>query len=250
SLSYTKHLFDAGYRLRYLWREHFPFRLEAQFSAGLIQSRGSNPVPVVERFFGGNKIRPFIDGDDWIINSAPFLRSFPQTTFSLVGLNAPFGGEHFFSANLTLSQPVWNFPAVPKEISQEPLVRDALGGALRTARNATVKSYVEDDRQYLAIRKDLVGDPAAPPATGEVRGNLIELAQAVDQADQQLTTLNSQNPPSAVADAIAEVGNDPDFGADLVGDSKDAIEAARTDPDAFRAKARQLILGSKGMGGL
>jgi hypothetical protein len=248
SLDYTKHVFDAGYRLRYLWREHFPFRMEAQFSAGAIRTHGG-PVPVAERFFGGNRIRPFIDGDDWIINSVPFIRSFPQTTFNLVGLNAPFGGEHFFSANLTLSQPVWNFPAVPKEISQEPLVRDALGGALRTARNATVKSYVEDDRQYLAIRKDLVGDPAAP-ATGEVRGNLIELAQAVDQVDQQLTTLNSQNPPSAVADAIAEVGNDPDFGADLVGDSKDAIEAARTDPDAFRAKARQLILGSKGMGGL
>ena len=250
SIDYTKHLFDASYRLRYLWREHFPFRLEAQFSAGAIKTHGG-PVPVAERFFGGNKLRPFIDGDDWIINSTPYIRSFPQTAFNLVGLNAPFGGEHFFSANLTLSQPVWNFPAVPPEVSQEQIIRDALGGALRTARTATVKTYIEDDLQYLAIRKDLVGDPAAPaPATGEVRGNMIELAQAVDQVDQQLTTLTSQNPPSEVADAIADVGNDPDFGADLVGDSKEAIDAARTDPDSFRAKARQLILGAKGMGGL
>ena len=249
-LDYTKHLFDAAYRLRYLWREHFPFRLEAQFSTGLLRTRGK-PVPVAERFFGGNKISPFIDGDDWIINSAPFIRSFSQTSFNLVGLNAPFGGEHFFSANVTLSQPVWNFPAVPNEVSQESIVRDGIGGALRTARTATVKTYLEDAPEYVAIQKDLIGDAAASPAPpGGVRGNLIELAQTVDQVDQQLTTLNSQNPPSEVLEAIGEIGDDPDFGADLVADSKEAIESARTDPSFFRAKVRQLIIGGKGMGGL
>lgn len=237
SLDYTKHLFDASYRLRYLWREHFPFRLEAQFSAGALQTRGG-PVPVAERFFGGNKIRPFIDGDDWIINSAPYIRSFPQTAFNLVGLNAPFGGEHFFSANLTLSQPVWNFPAVPNEISQEPIVRDGIGGALRTARTATVKSYLEEDPRYVAIQKDLLG------------GDLTALEQTINQVDQQLTALTSQNPPSEVSNAIADIGNDPDFGADLIGDSKDAIETARTDSGSFRANVRQLIVGGKGIGGL
>ena len=252
NLSYTKHLFDAAYRLRYLWREHFPFRLEAQFTAGAIQTRGNNPVPVVERFFGGNKIRPFIDGDDWIINSAPFIRSFPQTTFNLVGLNAPFGGERFFSANLTLSQPIWNFPAVPNDVSQESIVRDGIGGALRTARTATVKVYVEDSPEYAAIRKDLLGDAAAPPppSPGEVRGNLIELAQVVDQVDQQLTALKTRiSPPSEVLDAIKEI-SDEDAGIDMVADAKDAIDAARTDPDSFKAKARELIIGFKGTEGL
>src|SRR6185503_568867 len=173
------------------------------------------------------------------------------TTFNLVGLNAPFGGEHFFSANLTVSQPVWNFPAVPNEVSRESIVRDGIGGALRTARAATVKTYVEDAPEYVAIQKSLVGDAAAPPPSpGEVRGNLIELAQAVDQVGQQLTTLSSQNPPAEVSEAIEEIGDDPDFGADLVGDSKEAIETARTDPSFFRAKVRELIIGGKGMGGL
>ena len=236
NLSYTKHLFDAGYRLRYLWREHFPFRMEAQFTAGVIQTRASKPVPVVERFFGGNKIRPFIDGDDWIINSAPLIRSFPQTAFNLVGLNAPFGGEHFFSANLTLSQPVWNFPAVPNEVSQEPLVRDGIGGALRTARTATVKSYLEDDKQYIAVEKDLLGD-------------LIKLAGSIDQVDQQLTALATQNPPSEVQAAIKEIV-DEDNDIDAVGDAKKAIETARNDPSSFKAKARELIVGFKGTEGL
>jgi hypothetical protein len=250
SLDYTKHLFDASYRLRYLWREHFPFRFEAQFSAGAIQTRGG-PVPVAERFFGGNKIRPFIDGDDWIINSAPFIRSFPQTTFNLVGLNAPFGGEHFFSANVTLSQPVWNFPAVPKEISQESLVRDGIGGALRTARTATVQSYLEDDKQYVAMEKALLGDAAAaPPADGKVRGNLIELSETLDQVKQHLTALNAQtSSPPEVLDAIKEI-LDADSEIDSIGDAKKAIEAARTDRSAFKAKARELIVGFKGVEGL
>lgn len=250
TLDYTKHLFDAAYRLRYLWREHFPFRLEAQFSAGAIQTRGG-PVPVAERFFGGNKIRPFIDGDDWIINSAPLIRSFPQTAFNLVGLNAPFGGEHFFSANLTLSQPVWNFPAVPNEVSQEPLVRDGIGGALRTARTATVRSYLEEDKQYLAIEKDLLGDAAAaPPADGKVRGNLIELSQTLDQVKQQLTSLKAQTSlPSEVSDAIKEIV-DEDNEIDSIADAKKAIETAQTDRGSFKAKARELIIGFKGTEGL
>src|SRR6185503_4422600 len=160
------------------------------------------------------------------------------TTFNLVGLNAPFGGEHFFSANLTLSQPVWNFPAVPDEISQESIVRDGIGGALRTARTATVKSYLEEDPQYVAIQKNLLG------------GDLTALEQAINQVDQQLTTLTSQNLPSEVADAIGEIGNDPDFGADLIADSQDAIKTARTDSSSFRANVRQLIIGAKGIGGL
>lgn len=245
NLSYTKHLFDAGYRLRYLWREHSPFRMEAQFSAGIIQARGTNPVPVAERFFGGNKIRPFIDGDDWIINSAPFIRSFPQTSLNLVGVNAPFGGEHFFSANLTLSQPFWNIPAVPRAISQEQFVRDAIGGALRTARTATVKSYLDENPEYLGIRKVFLGDEAvAAPANNQLSGNLIELAQAVDDVDAQLTTLNDQHgTPAEVLTAIERIGDEPVTGSDLLQESKDAIEGARTNPGSFKAGVRGLFVG-------
>jgi len=249
-LNYTKHIFDAGYRLRYLWREHRPFRLEAQFTAGAIQTRGK-PVPVAERFFGGNKVRSFIDGDDWIINTAPIIRSFPQNTFNLVGFNLPIGGEKFFSANVTVSQPVWNFPAVPFQISQESIVRDALGGQLRTARVATVKSYLEEQPAYVTLNKALLGDPAAPAQPGgQPVGNLVELSQAVDQVEEKLAAIGRQNPPTEVSDAIAAVSDEPDLGADLVGDSKDAIEAARTDPGAFKAKVRELIAGSNTRKGL
>src|SRR5688572_19269575 len=214
NLSYTKHIFDAGYRMRHLWREHSPFRLEAQFSAGIIQTRANQPVPVAERFFGGNKIRPFIQGDDWIINSAPVIRSFSQNTFNLVGLNAPVGGETLSSAILTLSQPVWNFPAVPFAISQETIVRDALGGQLRTARVATVKSYLEEQPEYVRLSQTLLGDPAAASAGAQPVGNLVELSQAMDQVEQKLATIGRQNPPSDVADAIAAISDEPDLGAD------------------------------------
>ena len=250
SLNYTKHIFDAAYRMRYLWREHSPFRLEAQFSAGVIQTRGK-PVPVAERFFGGNKIRTFIEGDDWIINSAPVIRSFPQNTFNLVGLNAPVGGENFFSANLTLSQPVWNFPAVPFAISQERIVRDALGGQLRTARVATVKSYLEEEPQYVALANTLRGGDPATANPAQPVGNLVELSQVVEQVGTQLDALKRQiTPPSDVLDAIDEVGDEPDLGVDLVQDSKDAIEVAQTDPGAFKARVRELIAGSTTRRGL
>ncbi|HEX3185471.1 MAG TPA: hypothetical protein VHQ94_11770 [Pyrinomonadaceae bacterium] len=246
-LNYTKHIFDAGYRLRYLWREHRPFRLEAQVTAGAIRTRGK-PVPVAERFFGGNKVRSFIDGDDWIINTAPIIRSFPQNTFNLVGSNLPIGGENFFSANVTLSQPVWNFPAVPFQISQEQIVRDALGGQLRTARVATVKSYLEEEPGYVTLNKALLGDAA--PSDGPPSGNLVTLSQAVDQVEEKLAAIGRQNPPSEVSDAMAAVSDEPDLGADLVADSKDAIEAARTDTSAFKAKVRELIAGSNTRKGL
>ena len=247
SLNYTKHIFDAGYRMRYLWREHRPFRLEAQFTAGAIHTRGK-PVPVAERFFGGNKVRSFIDGDDWIINTAPIIRSFPQNTFNLVGFNLPIGGEKFFSANVTVSQPVWNFPAVPFQISQESIVRDALGGQLRTARVATVKSYLEELPAYVTLQKALLGDPSAAAQPGA--GNLVELSQAVDQVEEKLAAIGRQNPPQEVSDAIEAVSDEPDLGADLVADSKDAIEAARTDPAAFKAKVRELLAGSNTRRGL
>jgi hypothetical protein len=246
SLSYTKHIFDAGYRMRYLWREHFPFRLEAQFTAGAIQTR-AKAVPVVERFFGGNKTRSFIDGDDWIINSAPLIRSFPQNTFNLVGLNAPFGGKNFFSANLTLSQPVWNFPAVPDEVSQEPMVREAIASALRSARTATVRSFAEDEAEFQKMQKALLGDAAAPsppsPGAEEFKGNLVELSAVLAEVDQQLTALSGQiSPPSEVLDAIDAV-RDNDDGLDTIEESNKSIEAARSDPDKVKGSLRILIAG-------
>ena len=246
SLSYTKHIFDAGYRMRYLWREHRPFRLEAQFTAGTIQTR-AKAVPVVERFFGGNKTRSFIDGDDWIINSAPLIRSFPQNTFNLVGINSPFGGENFFSANLTLSQPVWNFPAVPDEVSKEPIVKDAIASALRSARTATVRTFAEDVPEYLVMQKALLGDAAAStpsPTCDAVKGNLVDLSAVLAEVDQQLTALSGQiTPPSEVLDAIDGVREDPDLGLDLIEEANKSIDAARTDTSKFKGSVRTLIVG-------
>jgi hypothetical protein len=249
-VAYLKHIFDASYRMRYLWREHRPFRLEAQFSAGTIQTHNNGVVPVVERFFGGNKPRRFIDGDEWIINSNPLIRSFPQNSLNLVGVDSPIGGDNFFSASITASQPVWNFPAVPAEISEESIIRDALGGQLRTARQATLNSYVEEEREYVVLYKSLLPDPKRSPGT-PLSGNLDELSEILDPLTELVARLKTQlQEPSKVLDAINEIEDEPDLGADLLGDSKSAIDDAKSDKGAFKAKVKELVVGSTTRRGL
>ncbi len=153
-VDYVKQIFDTSYSVRFLPQEHLPFRVDAQFNAGHISS-SDNGIPIAERFFGGNAIREFIQGDDWQIRSTPFIRSFPQNRLSRIGTGVPIGGEKFFSANLTLAQTVWAKPAIPSEILQDVRVKQALGGQLAGSRLFAVTSYLSETPEFLELKQKL-----------------------------------------------------------------------------------------------
>jgi hypothetical protein len=115
-VDYIKQIFDAGADLRFLpWGDHYPVTVEGKFAAGNISKRGT--LPVAERFYGGNSERNFLSGSTWVIQDNPLIRSYPQNRLTRAQTGGAFGGERFFSFNLTLALTVWARPLVPKEVT-------------------------------------------------------------------------------------------------------------------------------------
>ena len=226
---YLKHVVDTNYDGRFLWREHRPLRVELQFTAGAIQST-SGSVPLVERFFGGNEQLNFIEGGDWVIHSSPLIRSFPQNRLNRVGPDAPIGGKNFFSFNATLTQPLWNRPAVPDEISRDSGARGAIGAGLQTAYKVTFDSYVIEEPQYKQTYESLLA-------------KLSGLAATVETLPKKLEDLRSQAMPQGVLDKIEQIGDDPVLKIDLLEDSQEKIEQAKSSKDQFRSGVRTLVVG-------
>ena len=114
SVDYIKQVFDAGADFRFLpWEPHYPITLEWKFAAGTINKRG---LPAAERFFGGNNEQNFLSGNSWVIQANPLIRSYPQNRFASARAGDEFGGERFFSTNLTLAVTIWKRALVPKEV--------------------------------------------------------------------------------------------------------------------------------------
>lgn len=113
-LDYIKHVFDSAASFRFVpWDPHRPVTLDAQFTSGAIQQRGT--IPGAERFFGGNAGRSFIAGESWDFRGDPFIRSFSENSFGRTSAGG-LGGDRFFSVNLTLGITAWHYPLVPSEI--------------------------------------------------------------------------------------------------------------------------------------
>lgn len=116
-LDYVKNLFDVRHSLTLLPWRHRPLTLDSHFSAGVLDER--NPVPVATRFFGGNAEKNFLNTNDWLIQSTPLIRSFPENQF-VPGFQPSLGANKFVSFNLTVAQTVWGIPLVEKAVSQKP----------------------------------------------------------------------------------------------------------------------------------
>src|SRR5205085_1558862 len=112
-------------------------------------------IPVGERFFGGNSQREFIQGDDWSIGSSPLIRSFAQNRFNRIATDAPVGGENFVSANLTVSQAIWNRPAMPENVSNDPDLKIALGGAILTNKSVAIADGLNTTNQFKVLVNSL-----------------------------------------------------------------------------------------------
>jgi hypothetical protein len=216
-VDYVKHIFDSAYSVRFLPREHFPLHLDLQLTAGAIQNR-SGQIPVGERFFGGNAQREFIQGDDWQIGSSPLIRSFAQNRFNRIAMGAPIGGENFVSANLTVSQAVWNRPAIPEEVSNDPDLKIALGGAILTNKSLAIADGLNTTNEFKAL----------------VKGLPQNLGAKLNQLQTLVDTLKSLSPPQTVLDAISDL-------EDSMSDAKDAIDTVMQSKSVL--DIQPLILG-------
>src|SRR5262245_10045786 len=212
-VDFLKHIVDVGYSARFLWREHRPFRLDSQISAGVIQS-ADGKVPIVEQFIGGNVQRDFIEGDSWRIRSNPVIRSFAQNRFGRISDGPGAGGKNFFSLNLTLAQTIWNRSAVPQAVLRDPMLPASLGGGLRTARTATLLSYLQDIAGYRQMSHELMS-------------KIDELVDTLVRLKEKLKALGKLQPPQEVLDAIGLFTDDEVLGSDLFIDARGYIAAAK-----------------------
>lgn len=214
-LDYIKQIFDGGADFRlFPWDHHYPITLEGKFAAGRISKKGA--LPVAERFFGGNTEQNFLSGSTWVIESNPFIRSYPQNRFAHARSGDAFGGERFFSANLTIAATLWAKPLVPKEVmnycARPELPSDET--APENPEDGTCLSYDDAVRIALSVAESsikgayLSEKPKFRAMTEEVKN----LAQPLEELREELSLVR-QNSDPAVQAALKKLYDPPPPGA-------------------------------------
>jgi hypothetical protein len=214
-IDYLKQVFDAGANLRlFPWDHHYPITLEGKFAAGSISKK--SVLPVAERFFGGNTEQNFLSGSTWEIQSNPFIRSYPQNRFAQARAGDVFGGERFFSTNLTIAATVWARPLVPKEVmnycARPELPSDET--APENSEDGTCLSYDEAVEFALGVAESgikssyLSEKPKFKAMTEEVK----KLAQPLEELRKELFLVR-QNSDPAVQAALKKLYDPPPPGA-------------------------------------
>lgn len=219
-LDYVKQVLDTAADFHYLVTDHRPISLSLQFTAGAIHTRGR--LPVGERFFGGNAAQNFIAGDDWIIRNGPFIRSFPQNSFTPVRVGEVPGGDRFFSTNVTLAVTVWGKPLVPREILDEPDFPSMVALEFSTAESSLRNEYL-----------------SSTPEFRKVAEKVKPLSDALAATNQELQRLNQLNPSQDVLDQISLCNTDLSI-------ANDAAESIKKDLESGTAKTadiRKLVVG-------
>jgi hypothetical protein len=129
----------------------YPIDLESRLTAGAIQASG--PMPVAERFFGGNYEQLFMPDDSWQIRANPVIRAIPGSRFFETGVGA--GGDRFVAANFTAAFAVWRKPLVPDEVRNDPTFLQLLNGQIVSATSIDQLHYTTSDPHYQAIVAEL-----------------------------------------------------------------------------------------------
>jgi hypothetical protein len=222
-VDYRKQIVDVAYRLRFLPKEHKPFQLDAQFTAGSLHITNGF-VPYGERFFGGNAEQEFIQGDSWRIRSNPVIRSFPQNRLN--GSDPfPVGGDKFVSLNFTVAQTVWQKQLIPDEIAKDPDVIAGLGGQLLSTRVFLREQTIQQESTEM---KQLEAQ-AGCVEEASFRNCLTPIVNRLKTVLSSLLTEAGAN--DDVKQAIsAFTDNDGD---DAIGSLENAINSAKLDPAAF-----------------
>ncbi|HJT68381.1 MAG TPA: hypothetical protein VJ749_18130 [Pyrinomonadaceae bacterium] len=217
SVDYQKHIFDTAYRLRFQPKPYKPFQLDVQFTTGSL-THVNGPIPLAERFFGGNVEDEFIQGDSWKIRSNPVIRSFPQNRLNGTGNSLPLGGDEFVSFNVTMAQTIWQKQLIPREISEDPDVNAGLGGQLLAARLLFREEAIQQSQQMRALETEAAN---LTPTVNQLKALLVQLLAAASTNDQLTQTINA-------------FSTEDDNGNNPIGDVEDAISSAKLDPDTLK----------------
>lgn len=156
-LDFVKQVFDSAANLKF---PHLrDFTVEGEFTAGTINRRGN--LPIVEKFYGGNTEKSFIEGGAWQIRANPFIRSFPENKLSQVDGSGILGLDSFASVNLTLSVQVWRRPLVPRDVWEdpkrpgqlEPRLEKGIEKSFVAGESQITSSYMSQSSEYKAVVK-------------------------------------------------------------------------------------------------
>lgn len=214
-IDYVKQVFDAGADFRFFpWDHHYPITLEGKFAAGSISKKGV--LPVAERFFGGNTEQNFLSGSTWVIQSNPFIRSYPQNRFAQARAGDVFGGERFFSANLTIAPTIWAEPLVPKEVmnycARPELPSDET--APENPEDGTCLSYDEAVEIALSVAESSIKGSylSEKPKFRAMTEQIKNLAEPLEELRKELSLVR-QNSDPAVQAALKKVYDPPPPGA-------------------------------------
>ncbi len=206
TVNFARHIADIGYtasfvplpkspgdRPRFIGNPHHPLTIEARLGAGIIQASG--PVPLSERFFGGNQKLPFVEGAPWDVRGQPFIRSIPENRLGGAG------GTRFYAFNLTVAKAVYARPLLPRELGTREFVGN-LDFAIHTAKGALADAYLAKDPSLLAVRDAL---PEIEKVLDELKQELEPLpaGPAIADLGRALRTAASIRGGSVLAGALA-----------------------------------------------
>ncbi len=200
-LDFTKHLIDLGFSTRFLRQAatstlstetvHRPLDLELRASGGIIQG---TVIPPPDRFFGGNQVQNFIEGQTWVIPNGAFIRSIPENRLGTSFSSVVLGGTRFYSANMTISKVIWGRSLLPTELARDPDFLPALQGAIATAKGTLTDYYKSKDPAFSAAHSELTR-----------LGNTVQ--QIGNELDQVSSVTSRTEPLSAAWRAVnARVG--------------------------------------------
>jgi hypothetical protein len=170
SSPFQKHVVDVGFTTR-LNREgmgngtgafagplrfgvHRYLDLDTRITAGIITAAAG--APIAERFLGGNEVRSFVQNPEWTIQSDAFIRSIPENAFATSG--SSIGGDRFYSANLTVSSPLWGLPFLPKDLATDRTFVTQLNGSFETAVNTLADGYKKNDSRLKPLINLMLAD--------------------------------------------------------------------------------------------
>ena len=212
AIDYTKHILGAVHAVQLFPHadHHRSLSLETGFMAGL----STGTLPVVERFFGGNAQHAFIAGDSWMINDAPFIRSFAANRLNRAG--GVLGGENFVAFNATLAYPLFHRPLVPEEVLRDKDFGRIVQFALTSQTALLENRHMEDVPGFVALRDSILlqaesltglrrrldairANSALPADVQELAGNVLA---DVDSADAEIAKMRQKGAPDPTAPVV------------------------------------------------
>ncbi len=220
-IDFVKQIFDFAGSLNF--SKFRDLSIESQFTAGNIYNRGK--LPVVEKFFGGNKEQFFIAESNWQIRSNPFITSFAENKLAFINNSNIPGFDRFASFNLTISAVVWKEPLVERSLWEDPnnpgeykpcekkdktCFKNVIDGEFRAGQSEMASSFIletpefeailgtvkEMEKPLLVLQKILKNLPSDSSAINAIKDELFKTpacddCRATGKFDKVIATVNA-----------------------------------------------------------